>query len=148
MSKLSEALEEKISELQDEKEELEDSLSRVDTKIEAFEEMLVEELGGSAFKKRKAKIASTNPKKRGRPRKKKGADPDVQAEYEASLKSLPEGQATTPEQAAAAVQRYNPTPRPEANYGGVKHGTKKQVLEAPKEPRGGVNISVGDEGDE
>ena len=133
MSKLSEALEEKISELQDEKEELEDSLSRADTKIEAFEEMLADELGGAVFKKRKAKITSTKPKKRGRSRKKK-VDP--------------EGQATTPEQAAAAANRYHSLPRPETSYGGVKHGTKEEVLDSPKEPKGGINLTIGDEGDE
>ena len=61
MSKLAEALRDKISALDDEKEELEDALNRIVIKLETYEELLAEETGEDA-------PASAPTKRRGRPK--------------------------------------------------------------------------------
>jgi len=146
MSKLTEALEDKILELVEERSALDVQVDLYNIKISALEDLLNDELGESK-KKKTSYVSKKMTKKKGRPRKKK-VDSEVQSDYENSLKSLPGGQGTTPEEAEAARRRYSPSPRPEQNYGGVRHGTKADVLDAPKEPKGGINLTIGDDGEE
>lgn len=99
------ALQEKITLLQDEKEELEDALSRVSAKLAVLEELLQEEQG-------KGTASVPPPKKRGRPPKAQKAEADpVWAEA-----SKMEG--TDPAIAARLSKRtFSPSPREAKSYG-------------------------------
>ncbi|KKK93315.1 hypothetical protein LCGC14_2694080, partial [marine sediment metagenome] len=111
MSKLEEALQEKISILEDEKEEYADAIERIEVKLETYRELLAEETGEAAPKKRgrpktpkkrgrpKKKDAKAPAKKRGRPRKENSEDEKNKQLYEEAVNSLPDGSTgTTAEQ--------------------------------------------------
>jgi len=130
MNSFTQGLKDKIAILRDEREELEDSISRIDTKIETLEELLSEEEGSST-------TAADKPKrKRGRPRgaKKKATNAATQnAElYEEAVATLP-GEGTTPEMQEKLVKRYKPTPRIVDGLGpGIKTGARDKETKANK----------------
>jgi len=129
MNSFTQGLKDKIAILRDEREELEDSISRIDTKIETLEELLSEEEGSSTTDTAKPK------RKRGRPKgSKKTAEASKTAKerYEESLASLP-GEGTTPEMQEKLVKRYKPTPRIVDGLGpGIKTGTRDKETKANK----------------
>lgn len=149
MTDLATALRDKISDLDDEREELEDSLNRVTEKIGLLESLLVEETGEEA---------PATAKKRGRGRPKgaknkktaaaknaaKASNAPKDALWEQAEGSLPEGSSgSTIEDQQKAIRRFNPTPRPAANYG-VKAGDPKDVLGDQNDKKSNVNIEVED----
>jgi hypothetical protein len=144
MSDFEQALRNKISVLEDERQELEDALNRVGDRIRLLEEFLAEESGGK-------EISTTKPsKRRGRPKKSrtkpKKAVPVTDDLYEEAVSSL-EGEGTTPEQQERALKRYKPFPREKQNYGpGVRAGSKEQIISgANKSPNASVTAEDGDE---
>lgn len=160
MTSFTDALESKLSELQDEKEELQDSLSRVESKIELLTELLTDETGevpeapapkkrGRPRKTATKKVTSTKktPTKRGR-KKKADAETEaaLQAEYEEARSSLPAGTTpTTAEEQAKAVSRFRPTPRATTGYGGVRAGGKvEEVLPGADKTEATTRISIED----
>ena len=152
MSKLEEALQEKISILEDEKEEYADAIERIDVKLETYRELLAEESGTPAPKKRgRPKKATTKSpaKKRGRPRKENPEDEKNKALYEEAVNSLPDGSTgTTEEQHERARRRFNPTPRGDIGQPGVNVGSTKGKPPAPDEkpaPAGHKTISMDDD---
>ena len=152
MSKLEEALQEKISILEDEKEEHEDAIESIEVKLETYRELLAEETGEAAPKKRsrpKKKDAKAPAKKRGRPRKEGTEDAKNKQLYAEAVNSLPDGSTgTTEEQHERAVRRFNPVPRPEDRHGGVRIGSTKGKPPAPDQkpdPAGHKTISMEDD---
>ena len=152
MNKLEEALQEKISILEDEKEEYADAIEHIEVKLETYRELLAEETGEAAPKKRgRPKKATTKApaKKRGRPRKEGSEDAKNKQLYEEAVNSLPDGTTgTTKEQQERAVRRFNPMPRPEDRHGGVNVGSTKGKPPAPDEkpdPQGHKTISMDDD---
>jgi ABC-type transporter Mla subunit MlaD len=159
MSSLIEALRDKISVLEDEREELEDALGRVTSRISTLEELLKEEEEQLGEDFETEEPAPEPKKKRGRPRKnpakkvtkKKTArkkkvsrkESTTDADYQEAVRTLPGGKGTTKEEAAAAAARYNPTPRPPIDRKGVKVYSKKG--KPPVESSDDVHISVEDE---
>lgn len=150
MSNLATALRDKISSLDDEREELEDSLNRVTEKIGLLESLLVDETGGEAS-------APAKKRTRGRPKGSKGRKTtDVKkkvesvnapkdALWEQAESSLPEGSSgSTIEEQQKAIRRFNPTPRTPPNYG-VKAGKPEDVLADQGNKKSNVNISVEDD---
>ncbi len=130
MSSFTQGLKDKIEILRDEREELEDSMSRIDTKIETLEELLSEEEGSPT-------TATTKPKrKRGRPKgaKKKttgAATPNAEL-YDEAVATLPE-EGTTPEMQEKLVKRYKPSPRIADGLGpGIKTGARDKDTKANK----------------
>lgn len=152
MSKLEEALRDKISALDDEKEELEDALNRIVIKLETYEELLAEETGEDP------PVAAPT-KRRGRPKgaknKKTSAKKSAAASssnapkdelWEQAAGTIPDGSAgSTIEDQQKAIRRFNPTPRAAANYG-VKAGDPKDVLGDQNEKKSNVSIEVDDNG--
>jgi len=148
MSDLATALRDKISDLDDEREELEDALNRVTEKIGLLESLLVDETGEEA-------PAPAKKRGRGRPKgaknRKTSAKKDTKesnapkdALWEQAESSLPEGSSgSTIEDQQKAIRRFNPTPRPAANYG-VKAGDPKDVLGDQNEKKSNVSIEVED----
>ncbi len=105
MSSFTQGLKDKIGGLRDEREELEDSMSRIDTKIETLEELLAEEEGTPVAK-------PTTKRKRGRPKSsKKTAEVSKRDKelYDEAVATLPEA-GTTPEMQERLVNRYRTTP--------------------------------------
>jgi hypothetical protein len=151
MGKLEEALQDKISALDAEKEELEDALNRIVIKIETYEELLAEESGTPAPKKRGRPKGSTNKAKapaKKRARKKSPEDEKNKKLYEEAVGSLPDGSTgTTAEQQERAVRRFNPTPRGESGQPGVAVGGNKGKPAPTKEPdpHGHKTISMEDD---
>lgn len=138
MSSFSDALREKISLLQDEKEELEDSLSRVSGKLEILQELLDEEEG-----KPVARVEETPKRKPGRPKKKK--EQPVHAADPSLLEEAARMEGTDPTLADAIRRRTQiASPRPPVSYGpGVHVGTGRPS--PGKRPAPVSNISVEDE---
>jgi hypothetical protein len=148
MSDLATALRDKMSALEDEKEELEDSLVRIESKLEAYAEILADETGEEA-------PVPAKKKGRGRPKGAKNKKPSAKSKSEESTapkdalweqaeSSLPEGTAgSTAEEQQKAIRRFNPTPRPAANYG-VRAGDPKDVLGDQHEKKSNVSIEVED----
>jgi len=141
MTDLIAALRERISALQDEKEELEDALSRIEAKLEVCEDLLSDELEGSSpppapKKKRPGRPKGSGSKKKAAA-KKKAASKSVKSTpsyaqedelWKQAISSLPAGFAgTTPEEAERARQRFQPVPRPQPRYG-VKSGKPEDVF--------------------
>ncbi len=152
MNKLEEALQEKISILEDEKDEHEDAIERIEVKLETYRELLEEETGEAAPKKRgrpKKKDAKAPAKKRSRPRKEGTEDAKNKELYEEAVVSLPDGSTgTTKEQHERAVRRFNPAPRPEDRHGGVVVGSTKGKPPSPDQkpdPSGHKTISMEDD---
>ncbi len=151
MTNLEEALRDKISALDDEKEELEDALNRIVIKLETYEELLAEETGEEA-----PAPAPVKKRGRGRPKGSKGkktsANKVAKASnapkdelWEQAENSLPEGQSgSTAEEQKKAIRRFNPVPRTPPNYG-VKAGKPEDVLGDQKKNKSNVNISVEDD---
>ena len=145
MTNLEEALRDKISALDDEKEELEDALNRIVIKLETYEELLAEETGEEA-------PAPVKKRGRGRPRGSKGKKTSAKASnapkdelWEQAEGSLPEGSSgSTAEEQKKAIRRFNPVPRTPPNYG-VKAGKPEDVLGDQKKNKSNVNISVEDD---
>ncbi len=149
MTDLATALRDKISALDDEKEELEDALNRIIIKLETYEELLAEETGEDA-------PAPAKKRGRGRPKGSKGKKNSGKKETKASNAprdelweqaegSLPEGSSgSTAEDQKKAIRRFNPVPRTPPNYG-VKAGKPEDVLGDQKDKKSNVNISVEDE---
>ena len=154
MSKLEEALQEKISILEDEKEEYADAIECIEVKLETYRELLAEETSEAAPKKRgrgRPKKAATKApaKKRGRPRKKSPEDEKNKQLYDEAVNSLPDGSTgTTTEQHERALRRFNPTPRGDIGQPGVNVGSTKGKPPAPNEkpdPSGHKTISMDDD---
>jgi len=149
MTNLEEALRDKISALDDEKEELEDALNRIVIKLETYEELLAEETGEEA-------PAPAKKRGRGRPKGSKGkktlatkspknSNAPKDELWEQAENSLPEGQSgSTAEEQKKAIRRFNPVPRTPPNYG-VKAGKPEDVLGDQKKNKSNVNISVEDD---
>lgn len=117
MSSFSDALREKISLLQDEKEELEDSLSRISGKLEILQELLDEEEG------QPAPVVEEAPRRKpGRPRKKAQSSPAVD---QSLLDEAAKMEGTDPTLADAIRRRTQiAPPRPPVSYGpGIHVGT-------------------------
>jgi len=158
MSKLEEALQEKIEFLLEEKDELESSLQRVEVQLELCQGLLQGEVGEPIEAPPKKKVGRPRKavekapvKKRGRPSKKK-VDPEKEERLRQELEAagpLPEGMAgTTKEEQAKAIKRFRPSPRgPEEGYGGVKVGGEKgrPLDTTPSDHKGHKNISIEDE---
>jgi hypothetical protein len=155
MSKLEEALREKIELLREEKEELEDALSRIDSQIEVCEGLLCDEADDARenVPKKRGRPRKTAPKapakKRGRPRKKTApkVDDALLQEYEEARNSLPDGSTgTTPEQQQRAVRRFKPALRNPIAQGGVVVGsTKGKPGTQEPDPAGHSTISMEDD---
>jgi hypothetical protein len=151
MTDLVTALQGKISALEDEKEEHEDAIERIDIKLETYAELLAEETGDAA-------PAPAKKRGRGRPKgakNKKAATKAAKKEstapkdelWEQAESTLPEGSSgTTAEEQAKAIRRFNPTPRPEPNYG-VRAGTPEEVMGAGEEAakKTHTNVTVEDQ---
>lgn len=155
MSDLAEALRDRISALEDEREELEDALNRVTAKIGTLEELLVEEEGGvptPAPAKRKpgrpkgSKNKKAPAKKRTTKKSTKTSAHAVEDDlWKEATASLPGGaSASTPEEQARARARYNPAPRTQPNYG-VKAGKPEDVLGDQGKKKSNVSIAVEDD---
>ncbi|KKK96741.1 hypothetical protein LCGC14_2659730 [marine sediment metagenome] len=149
MTDLVEVLRDKISALDDEKEELEDALSRIIIKMETYEELLAEETGDEAPApaKKRARGRPRGSKNRKTPAKKASKDTNApkDALWEQAEGSLPEGQSgSTIEDQQKAIRRFNPTPRTPPNYG-VKAGKPEDVLGDQNHKKSNVNISVEDD---
>lgn len=155
MNKLEEALQEKISGLEDEKEELEAAIEHIDLKLETYRELLAEETGEEIVptpKKRgrpKKTAAKGVTKRRGRPKKK--VSPEIEEQdrklYEEAKGSLPGGfSATTDEEQEKAVNRFNPQPKGPLSHPGVTVGsTKGNPAALAPDPRGHKTISMEDD---
>lgn len=155
MTDLATALRDKISALDDEKEELEDALNHIIIKLETYEELLAEETGDTAIQQ----PAPAKKRARGRPRgtknKKTSSKKSDKASnlanapkdelWEQAESSLPEGHSgSTIEDQQKAIRRFNPIPRTAPNYG-VKAGKPEDVLGDQGDKKSNVNISVEDE---
>ena len=162
MSKLEEALQEKIRFLQEKKVGLvvtigksESELQQVESQLELCESLLSGDVDGlleAAPKKRGRPKKTTDEapaKKRGRPRKKNPEDEKNKQLYAEAVNSLPDGSTgTTEEQHERAVRRFNPTPRPEDRHGGVVVGSTKGKPPSPDQkpdPSGHKTISMEDD---
>lgn len=150
MSDLAAALRDKISALEDEKEELEDSLARIELKLETFVELLAEEIGESSEppklrKKVRGRPKGVKNKKAEEVKKSSTSSAPADSLWEEASRRLPDGsKGSTPEDQARALKRFNPTPRPSPNYG-VKAGTPEQVMGTKVEgKKSNVNINVED----
>ena len=152
MTDLVTALRGKISALEDEKEELEDALQRIYIKLETYIELLVEETGDAVPAPAKKRVrgrpkGSKNKKATSTKAAKKAANAPKDELWEQAESTLPEGHSgTTAEEQAKAIRRFNPTPRPEANYG-VRAGTPEQVDGAREDAakRTHTNVTVEDQ---
>ncbi len=151
MSNFAQVLSDKIEALQDERDELEDAISRINTKLETLEELLSEEEDRPPVRgEPKAK------RKRGRPKgsKKKVTkasteDEKLSAElYEEAIATLPE-EGTTPELQEKLVKRYRPLPRAtDSGPGpGITTGTLKDVKDkmGNTTPKSDRTISIEDD---
>ncbi len=155
MSKLEEALQEKISGLEDERLEYLDAIDRLDLKIETYRELLAEETGEEV---------TPAPKKRGRPKKtaakgitKKTRSPKTKVSseieesdrklYDEAKNSLPGGvSSTTDEERERAVSRFNPQPKGPLSHPGVTVGsTKGKPVKSEPDPLGHKTISIEDD---
>lgn len=155
MNKLEEALQEKISVLEDEKSEYWEEIDRIDRKLETYRELLAEETGEEIVptpKKRgrpKKTAAKGVTKRRGRPKKK--VSPEIEEQdrklYEEAKSSLPRGlSATTDEEREKAVNRFNPQPKGPLSHPGVTVGsTKGKPATSEPDPRGHKTISMEDD---
>jgi hypothetical protein len=137
--------------LEDEKQELEDALYRIDVKLELYGELLGEESGD-------APLPSKPKRRRGRPKGSKNKStsappkisqtPDVPEDelWEEAKDTLPEGYRTTSaEEQKKAIRRFHPTARTPANYG-VKAGRPEDVMGGKDDsPKTNVNVTVEDE---
>jgi predicted nuclease with TOPRIM domain len=150
MSEFVEALQLKIQALEDEREELEDSLSRIDAKLETLRELLEEESGepAPAPKKRGRPKGSKNkkkaPAKKAEPKKDDGRVPTDELLAEAATM-----EGTDPEIAKRlASRRFTAQPREGRSYGpGVHPGAGgKEKLKGDAEASANASISI-DEGE-
>ena len=156
MSKLEEALQEKITLLSEEKDELEGSLLRVEAQLELCQGLLEGEIDDplepvpKKKRGRPKKTVTPNPiKKRGRPPKKKAdtvKEERLRQQFE-DAGPLPDGgPGTTKEEQERAIRRFNPLPRPSESYGSVQVGSEKgKPAGAEPDPTGHKTISVDDE---
>jgi len=146
MTNFTEALQEKIDELEEEKE-------RIDEKIDLLQELMDGE-GGKQTKKAGKALAAKS-RKAGRPKgsknKKKGESAHAPKDeiYEEAMKQLAKSEegGTSKELQEKLTKRFNPTARPERSLGaGITAGTKKQVLEGQSTRKTNATVSV-DESD-
>ena len=149
MTDLATALQDKMSALEDEREELEDALARIEIKLETYAELLADETGeeAPAPAKKRARGRPKGSKNRKSSGKKSAKDSNApkDALWEQAEGSLPEGSSgSTVEDQQKAIRRFNPTPRPAANYG-VKAGKPEDVLGDQGDKKANVNVSVEDE---
>jgi hypothetical protein len=146
MSDLVTALRDRISALVDERGELEDTLSRINVKIETYEELLSEETGDTG-----STVAPKRTKGRPRGSKNKKTVKDVKSPsvpedelLEQAVNNLPDGSAgTSAEEQRKAIRRFNPAAREASNYG-VKAGNPKDVLGDQGKNKSNVTIEVED----
>ena len=148
MSDLATALRDKMSALEDEKEELEDSLVRIESKLEAYAEILADETGEESptpsKKKGRGRPKGAKNKKTPVKNKTESANAPKDELWEQAHSSLPDGTSgSTIEDQQKAIRRFNPTPRPASNYG-VKAGDPKDVLGDQHEKKSNVSIEVED----
>jgi hypothetical protein len=151
MTDLATALQNKISVLEDEKEELEDALDRIECKLETYAELLADETGEDAHAPTPSKKKARG---RGRPKgsknkktsaKSKASNAPKDALWEQAESTLPEGSSgSTIEEQQKAIRRFNPTPRTPPNYG-VKAGKPEDVLGDQDHKKANVNVTVEDE---
>ena len=139
MNNFVDALKSKLSELNDERQELMDAVMRVDSKLSVISELLLEETGepvseDAPTQKKPREKKSTTRKATTRGRKKKvdvERDAEAQSKYQEAVATLPKGATpTTKEEQDRAVSRFNPSPRVPTSYGGVRSGGKiEEVLD-------------------
>lgn len=151
MSNLITALRDRISALEDERDELEDALNRIAIKIQTYEELLAEEDVG---------LVSVSPKRKpGRPKKGTSADKSsdkggppkkisnhavADTLWQEASTALPAGVSpSTAEEQERARARFNPVPRQQPNYG-VKAGRPEDVMGDSGKKKSNVSISVED----
>jgi len=146
MTNFTEALQEKIDELEEEKE-------RIDDKIDLLQELMDGE--GGKQTKRVGKALAAKSRKAGRPKgsknKKKGESVHAPKDeiYEEAMKQLAKSEegGTSKELQEKLTKRFNPMARPERSLGaGITAGTKKEVLEGQGKRKTNATVSV-DESD-
>lgn len=148
MSDLIVALQSKISALEDEKEEMEESLRHIEIKLEICEELIAVETGTPVptSKKNRGSTKRSRTKKNSTKNKEgKASTAPKDALWKEASGSLPDGaHATTKEEQQQAIRRFNPAPKPNDNYG-VRAGDPADVLgiQTPETP-GHVNVEVKD----
>lgn len=127
MTDFATALQEKISALETERDELEEELETVRARLEVLVDLFAEETGNKPVASGTKKTQRTSKRKPGRPKGSKNKKPPKQpTEEEQAL--WREAQAlggTDPEKAKAIASRYRPVSRPQEGYGGVKVGSVK-----------------------
>jgi len=148
MSDLATALRDKISALDDEREELEDSLNRITEKIGLLESLLVDETdeGPPPPAKKRARGRPKGAKNRKTPAKKDTKESNAPKDdlWEQAAGSIPDGSSgSTVEEQQKAIRRFNPAPRVQPNYG-VKAGDPKDVLGDQGDKKANVSIEVDD----
>lgn len=150
MSELSEALENKITVFEDDKERIEDEKERIDEKI-----ILLRELLGLEADEDLAVTPKSKKKRAGRPKgaKNKKIIPSKHAPkdalYEEAMEQVAklEGGGTSDELQKRRTASFNPTARPQNTPANVRAGTKKAVDAMRKRgPTSDATISV-DESD-
>jgi len=147
MSNFAQVLTDKIEALQDERDEIEDNLSRINTKLETLEELLSEEEDRPPVRgEPKAKRKRGRPKGSNKKVKKTSAEDDEL--FQEALATLPE-EGTSPEMQEKLVKRYKPIPRiMDSSPGpGITTGTLKQVKDklGNKTPKSDKTISIEDD---
>jgi chromosome segregation ATPase len=144
MTDFIEALEEKIRDLQMRKDELEEEIGSIDTRIDVLRELLVEEEGSSVTSVKKSA---------GRPRGSKNKKSDTVSEPKQSahlpsddiLREASTLGGTDPEVAERLKNRFRPTPRPHRPLGpGISVGGGKV---SPGQTKSDATISDVGEGD-
>lgn len=117
-----EALQEKINDLQMRRDELQEEISNIETRLEVLRDLLTEEDGG-------AKPVAKRGRPKGSTKSKVVEEPKVQSHHAASAELLREAAAmggTDPALAEKLRNRYRPMPRPDSrNSSGVVVGSKK-----------------------
>ena len=141
MTNFTDALLEKIDELESEKE-------RIEGKIELLRELMDAEDGpevSSHAVKEKRKAGRPKGTKNKRVKKGESAHAPKDDLYEEAMRQLNNSEegGTSKELQEKLTKRYNPTPRPERSLGaGIIAGTKKQVLEAHGVRKTNATVSV------
>ncbi len=142
MTNFVDALQEKIDELEAEKE-------RIDTKIELLQELLDVETEEDTAPPAPKKKRAGRPK--GAKNRKKSAESKHAPEddlYKQAMKELNsrEGGGTSPELQEKLTRKFQADPRPTRELGhGITAGTKKQVEEAANKRKSNATVSIEDE---
>ena len=137
MSSFGDALREKIEVLEDELQEYEDAISRIKPKLEVLTELLEEEEGKKSPTSRKKRPgrpkgsrskSSSSKKSASSSKKQSSTTTEDDALYREAVSTLPGGKGSSEEDQKRAIARFNPAPRVDVGSGGVKAGSKEEVL--------------------